>query len=147
MARLWSKLFLSYLAGFVDGEGTIGVSKRKRIKWFCYDPYLSIANSDLPVLEYINKTIGFGSIRRSKSIRFGRKPVYSYWTSNKNAKTIIKALYPYLIVKKEQAKLLLDMPKRGGTYTPKTETNRREQQEIVYIKLKKIHGYRRKQNE
>ena len=147
MARLWSKQFLSYLAGFVDGEGTIGVYKRKKSihhNGISFNPYLAISNSNLQVLEYIAEQIGFGSVRNKKTIsgHFGKKPVYSYWISNANSRKVIRAIHPYLIVKKEQAKLILEMPKRGGTYNPESEKLRREEQEKVYLKIKEIQGYK-----
>lgn len=44
MARWkYDKLFLSYFAGFVDGEGTVSVQRRSRKNgWVSFDPYLSI---------------------------------------------------------------------------------------------------------
>jgi hypothetical protein len=143
MARLWNKNFLIYLAGFVDGEGCIGVNRRKRNIWDTYDPYLSITNTDLSVLEYIKKNTMVGSIRENMSIRpgrFGRKRVYGYWLSNRNARMVIKAIYPYLIVKKEQAKLVIDMPKRGGSFNLETEKYRKNKQIETYLKLKELHG-------
>lgn len=146
MARIWNKdkQFLSYLAGFVDGEGTIGVSRRKRNRWFSYDSYLSISNTDIRVLSYIRERIGFGSVRNKKATisHYGKKPCFSYFISNKNARTVIKVIVPYLIVKKEQAETVLLMPKRGGTYTPESESDRRKLQETAYKQLIFLHGRR-----
>lgn len=135
----------NYLAGFVDGEGTISLSKRTRYKekgWYCYDPYLSIANTNLEVLKYFKKRIGLGTIRKTAlgSVRFGHKICYGFWVSNRQARLVIKTLLPYLRIKKPQAELILAMPRRGGTFIPIEDTKRREAQEATYLALKKIHG-------
>ena len=139
MARISSKHFLNYLAGFVDGEGTVGVNRRSRSKgrWYSYDPYLTITNSSIEVLEMIKATIGFGSIRGRKKSNgtYTKRPVYSYWLSNHKARTVLKSIYPYLVVKKSQAKLVINLPKRGDTYNYK-------KQEEIYNKLKILHGRR-----
>lgn len=151
MARLWSKdkLFLSYLAGFIDGEGTVGVSRRNRYgltyskQWYCYDPYVSISNTDLPILDYIQGRLGFGSVRGKfqNGNHYGNKPKYSFWTSNRNARILLTSLEPYLRVKKEQAQLVIAMPKRGGSLAPIVDKERRAKQEATYWKLRKIHAY------
>jgi len=126
----------------VDGEETISVQRRINKRWYCYDPYLAIANSHFQVLDYIIGRIRLGSLRGKGNSKghFGKKQMYSLWFSNRYARTVIRALYPYLIVKKPQARLVLDMLKRGGTYSPQEEIRRKTQQEKTYQELKIIHG-------
>ena len=145
------KLFLSYLAGFVDGEGTISISRRTRDKqrgWFSYDPYLSIVDSDIEVMKYIKDRIGFGSLRLISKSRLKKraelsimtKPCYGLWFPNEKGRELIKALLPYLRVKANQARLVLDMPIRGKSRDPITNGERQRNQEYVYGELKMIHG-------
>ena len=61
---------LNYLAGFIDGEGSFGIYKNKN----CFVFHLSIANTNLQILEKIQKEYG-GKIH--KTIKKGKyKTIY-----------------------------------------------------------------------
>jgi hypothetical protein len=144
MARLWyeDKMFLSYFAGFMDGEGTISLSRRSRGLWTSYICYVSVANSDYGVLEYIHSRIGFGTFRNkpTNNNRFGHKPMYGLYWSQKSARAIAGALLPYLVVKQKQAKIILSLDVKWGHNTPEEITEKRIKNETAYVQLKSIHG-------
>ena len=147
MARIWSsKLVRSYIAGFIDGEGSIGMHKRIRNGKASFVLHLSVVNTNKKVMEYIRDVIGFGTIRitNKNTNHFGYKPCYGLAYSHTQAKKIIKALYPYLIVKKKQAGIVIFLPKRYPGFQPQNDKEVYAKQEQAYLKLKEIHGYRRK---
>lgn len=47
---------LAYIAGFIDGEGCIGLSPRNKQRTRCY-PYLRVANTDKKILERRKRTM------------------------------------------------------------------------------------------
>lgn len=143
MARLWSsKIVRSYIAGFIDGEGTISMHKRRKNGRLQFVWYLSIVNTDKEVLEYIKEAIGFGTIRIKNMTNghLGSKPCYGLYYSHNQAKKILQALYPYLKVKRRQAGLIIFLPKRYPGFQPAKSNEILEKQEQIYNKLKEIHG-------
>ncbi|HEY5631631.1 MAG TPA: LAGLIDADG family homing endonuclease [Nitrososphaeraceae archaeon] len=98
----------SYIAGFIDGEGSIFISCTKRkSKWLDYSPMLCITNSNKEVLEWIKKMLDRGVITKSstrKNIKW--KTCYSYIKNGVGLLPILNLIIPYLKVKKKQAELL-----------------------------------------
>ena len=101
-------LLLAYLAGMIDGDG-----------------FISITRSSRAGKEYFGAQVGICGTRREPhdlaASMFGGK-VYCYFPKNplhrpqfqwsrmgEAAATIIEAVYPYLIVKKEHAGLALEL--------------------------------------
>jgi len=98
-----------YLAGFIDGEGTITAnfrmtqSSRKEAVHY----RLMLSNSNLEVLEWIQARWGgrlehMGKPRSPKH----RLIYYLYW-GGPDCIPVIQAVYPYLIIKRRQAQLVL----------------------------------------
>jgi len=138
-------ILLSYLAGIIDGEGTIRIGKSSPpIKYPNHNPKyyaaISIGMVDKKVIEIIVKK--FGSKIREECVP-NRKKIYRWGTSgNKVVPNIIKQLLPYLIVKKEQAKLVIKFCEkqnhigfRRNEYLPIKELQLREE---FYWKVKKL---------
>jgi len=93
----------AYIAGLLDGEGTIS-DDRKRING-CWR--IRIVNTDKNLMKWLKKTIPTSNIYCSKLKN--RKNMYS-WTLAKwySCYSLIKQIYPFLIIKKKKAKILLD---------------------------------------
>ena len=104
----------AYLAGFIDGEGYIGLTFQIKRETFQnsatprYHPYLIIANNNSPVLFYVKDIIGEGRIYRQKRNIERQKPGFQYkLTKMEVLEKLLAAIEPYLVVKRQQAKLLL----------------------------------------
>src|SRR5436853_7439102 len=81
----------AWLAGFIDGEGYIGLVKhlpihasksRKPPTQDWYSSRLSITNTDRPVLEHIRQLIGRGTISTTSKSRTW-KPMSNYVSSGR----------------------------------------------------------------
>lgn len=99
-----SKLRASWLAGFIDGEGWIGIYKRKQ-GWHCCQ--LTISNTNKEIIEWLQKSFGGGII--TKKVFIGQNWKEQYWWQVYNKKrldAILLAIIPYLKVKKKQAILV-----------------------------------------
>jgi len=102
---------LEYIAGLLDGEGSITVqrstySKRfpSSTKDFYVNPQLAIVNSDLTVLKDIQKVLGGRIYSRRK-----QRPHHTlYWSKTEEILTVLSKLYPYLRIKRKQAELLME---------------------------------------
>lgn len=102
----WS-LSKEYLAGFIDGEGSLMIQKWKDWRYPNphYKPRISIANTDRAVLEDIQQL--YGGILVSQPPRKARWS-FSYqlvWTDGM-VEGVLRSVMPYLRVKREQARVL-----------------------------------------
>jgi hypothetical protein len=121
---------LIYMAGFFDGEGYIGLLKRKRNETQTeYYIQISIGQNDGGTMDWIKENFG-GNLYSVK--RDG-----SYWwiASGKAAYTVLKRIEPYLKYKKPQAQLAIKFyeGKVGGVRMTEEEKLRREE---IYLQLK-----------
>ncbi len=101
----------SYIAGLVDGEGTIGIypyKSPKNIYVYFFRPMIAISmTSERPILWCYNTT-GLGSNRNQLS-DYGQKKLYRWQVGGElECISLIEAIKPYLLVKDEQANLLLE---------------------------------------
>ena len=96
----------AYLAGIIDGEGTIRIGRANHIRWNTrYSAAISVGITNEKIIDLLVKC--FGSKKRIERIP-SRKIMYRWGTSgNKVVPQILKKLLPYLQVKKEQAKLVI----------------------------------------
>ncbi len=105
-----------YIAGFIDGEGYISVVKHKdtRLKrGYTLFPIFRITNSNKEALEKINEFVK-GDIRSNGRDRnSNHKQVYRIEVIKlERIKEILKEIKPYLIIKKQQAELMINFCNR-----------------------------------
>jgi len=107
-----SESHLGYIAGIIDGEGSIIIAKDKggRFRFI-----LQITNCDKKIIKYIKPLILYDTGKNNKNVNIiikkeeNRSIVYEVRTTDKK---ILKILYPkilpYIIGKKEEIKLCLE---------------------------------------
>jgi hypothetical protein len=103
---------LIYWAGFIDGKGTFKIIKRRpnrktREKTPKYIPYLAVANTNEAIIKLLKKEFGCGTIWHKKPFKPNHKPAFAWYVCDRKCVEIVEKLYPYLIVKKPQAELIL----------------------------------------
>ena len=103
----------SYLAGFIDGEGSIGLNKeldkRKGPRYFHYRPSLQIVNTHEGVMKFIHQQLGYGDYRHVGENRRHHRGIYRVAVRNQGyLLELLKCLLPYLIIKRRQAELLVE---------------------------------------
>jgi excisionase family DNA binding protein len=102
-----SVLDIAYIAGLIDAEGCLSISQRRRKHVvYAYDAVISINMTDELPIKFITEKAG-GTYSK-QSFKGKRKSVYRYSIKCKSAEPVLALLIPYLIVKKEQAHLLLE---------------------------------------
>jgi LAGLIDADG endonuclease len=109
--RRMSEPECAWLAGVLDGEGSILLSKvfnRLYRRGFFYRPQLEITNSNRSFLIRIAEVIGEGTVHRNKKGDETTKTRWAYIGSAGVLRAILPQLLPYMIVKKEQAKRMLE---------------------------------------
>ena len=118
----------SWLAAFVDGEGTISIrhqSEKGSNGEPCNDgyvPFLSAGNNDTELLDHCVEITGYGSVRLKDHPHIDDRGIisrrdYMGWRIESNKATeVISEIYPFLIAKRKQAILAytLDLSNKGG---------------------------------
>lgn len=117
----------AYIAGLVDGEGTISLSRRHRDDE--RQLVLSISNTERPVLDFVLKTVGAGKITRKRTYSEQHSPGLTYAINNRQALDLLHQIAPYLRTHKaRRAKLVLDryveLTPRNGKYTAELRQTR-----------------------
>jgi len=137
-----------YLAGILDGEGTLRICKMKpnpkfHVKDTRYTTYISVGMVDKEPIDLLAKHLG-GSVRIERAPSDGRRPIYRWVVSGRRC--VFRALclvLPYLRVKRPQAEILLDfilnyVDRRNQSEEVKQrELLRREE---LYHKMRKLNA-------
>lgn len=112
----------SYLAGFMDGEGTFAIVKTFSVqrkpdgtkkKYIVYKLNISVCNTNKEVMEWIAKHFGGKVLDSANDNRNPKYKIRYAWhvTHRHRQKDFILGVLPYLVAKKEQAKLALEFIK------------------------------------
>lgn len=100
----------AYLAGLIDGEGTVTITHHRQHgrEKFQYKPFVYVTNTDLPLIEFLQKTFG-GSITKNNKKKSPRhKPCHAWRVMSLDGiRIVLENTMPYLVIKKERALLLL----------------------------------------
>jgi len=105
---IMNKLTSAYLAGIIDGEGSIDFQKTKEpqcVAGYHYNPRLRVGMIDREFIEWLKNSFGGGIYHRIGNGR--NKDSYCWNVSGKIMKEIIRCVYPYLRIKKEHANIMI----------------------------------------
>ena len=73
----------AYLAGLIDGEGTVTLSRRHAGDM--RQLVVSISNTELGILEFALVCVGAGKLTRKRTSKAHHTPSYSYAVGNRQA--------------------------------------------------------------
>lgn len=116
-----TKLQAAYIAGIIDGEGCICVSratggKKRAGRSFLYRASIGVHMTNERVIRWLHKTTAVGTFTVSKPPTIRSNIGYRWQIWSKNSADLCKQILPYLIVKNEQAKAVIDF--QGGRRHP-----------------------------
>lgn len=138
---------LSYLAGIVDGEGTIAVTKQSE-RW--YQIRLHVKNTSEPLMDYLKANYAGKKIGPYNHKQENGKDVFRWQCDGQEAIKLIEQIEQYLIVKQPQAELALD----AWSDTFKINYHNRgmpnfaiEKREYYYHEMKKLNMRGKQENE
>jgi len=111
----------AYIAGLIDGEGTISLARRHAREQ--RQAVVSIANTERCLLEFVAQSVGAGKITRKRIARETHTPSFCYTISNRQALALLRQIVPYLrSYKRERTSILLAryvrLTPRNGKYSP-----------------------------
>ena len=120
----YKKIDLAYVAGIVDGEGSISItsSDRKRSNGIIDKYYflsVTVSNTNKPILIWLQSLFG-GSLYDKRNYYENCKPVHIWRCASNIALRFLKRIYPYLRIKKLHAEIAMQfckvMNKSGYMY-------------------------------
>lgn len=133
---------LAWLAGFVDGEGYVGLPQygsSTKTTHYKYSPRLSIGNTNKKVIEYIVNKFG-GTIYEQKCKKKQYKKVWCWRLYSKKAAYILKLIYPYLKVKKENADIIFEFIKLLQISTKSMPEEIAEKRYALYLSMRQLNN-------
>jgi hypothetical protein len=110
----------AYIAGLIDGEGTITLSRlhrdeRRRL-------VVCISNNELTILQFVLAAVGAGKVTSKRTYHQRHARSYTYQISSRQALGLLKQIAPYLrSYKARRAQLVLKnyvpLTPRNGKYS------------------------------
>lgn len=104
---------LAWLAGFLDGEGCIGIYRHKTNTSRGYQLRVSVVNTDLASLLKFKIAFGGPIWKADRKGSLGKKVCWEWQVTGKAAELALQQLFPYLRTKGRQARIALRF---RGTY-------------------------------
>lgn len=139
----WTETQLAYMAGMVDGEGSIsvfGISQKAGERVYRGNRLiLSVYNNDEAVMLWMQRIFG-GKVRSVKRARRSKQS-FVWETGWQHARLILEALLPYLIIKHARAELFIEFAKTSkrqakfGAIVPEPIALRRHE---IIAEMKKL---------
>lgn len=117
----------AYLAGLIDGEGTITLSRRNRYKH--RGLVVTISNTEMILLKHVQTVTGVGKITNKRIAQPSHTPSYTYQVTNRQALGLLEQITRYMKSHKAaRARLALKkylrLTPRNGRYTKNQLTER-----------------------
>ena len=107
-----SKIDRAYIAGLIDGEGSIHMTRK--VKYGTYYAFITVGMSDKGVIEWLANQFGNKATEclymKKGSFKKTPKPIYRISLQGRRACLLCEILLPYLKVKKKQAEVLMEYP-------------------------------------
>lgn len=136
--RILSIAEAAYCAGLMDGEGTMGIKSRGPDY---YAVFCNITNTNLAVLSWLIQTTGIGLIApQGKPKKTNHKQGFMWYLGVDDVTGFLEALLPYLIIKEEQALLLVRFIKstRSPRFNNPLTMDERIEKKFIYDRLAEL---------
>lgn len=115
----------AYMAGLIDGEGTVSlrtITRSARKKGFSIASYVAVYNCNTKVVKWIHETTRLGHVRKRCQNSFTRRPVWEWVIRDLvGSACLLRTVLPYLIIKRQQAMLVLDFCENRKLWTTYTD--------------------------
>ena len=134
----------SYIAGFIDGEGWIGIAKSNGMMAGGkprYFPECRITNTALDILEELKEKYGKGAHLREMKKNVGRRKIYQLKFYGSALINLLKDIRKYLRVKGAQADIVLATIETMTSGRRKLTKEILEERERLYVCCRKLNTF------
>jgi hypothetical protein len=116
-----------YIAGLIDGEGTITLTRKHRNE--NRQLAVTISSTERCLLEFVKGALGVGKITGKRTARDHHSPSFTYAVYNRQALRVLEQVHPYLRTYKAMRSNLilrdyLALTPRNGRYTERLRQDR-----------------------
>jgi len=110
----------AYIAGLIDGEGTITLTRKHKNE--NRQLAVTISNTERQLLEFTLEVVGAGKITGKRTVSTKHTPSFTYAVYNRQALALLQQVQPFLrTYKAERAVLILskylELTPRNGKYS------------------------------
>jgi hypothetical protein len=135
----------AYIAGIVDGEGTVTLTRYRREG--NRRAVVSVSSTEPDLLRHVRLLIGAGRISMKARRLQHHSPGFAYTITSRQALALLAQIAPYLqTYKAQRARLLLEdyvhLTPRNGRYTPE-QRDARDSFELRFFAIKTRAGISR----
>ena len=125
----------AYIAGLIDGEGTITLTRKHRNEQ--RQLAVTISSTERPIVEFVLEVSGVGKVTTKRKYRDHHLPSYTYATYNRQALALLDQTTQYLrSYKTRRAEMILanylDLTPRNGKYNEDLLVKRRKFEEEFF---------------
>lgn len=133
------KTKFAYLAGLIDGEGSFCISRIDTPFGHSFGRQIVVANTDQKVMKWLVQNFG-GRVKVSALRNPDRHKRRLQWlpSDTKNLERIILGILPYLVIKREQAKLFLEFIREDRSMSPDLLKARIARKDIICAKMHEL---------
>jgi hypothetical protein len=117
----------AYIAGLIDGEGTITLTRKHRNenRQLC----VSISSTERPMLEFVKQSTRSGKITNKRIVSPKHTPSYTFALYNRQALALLRQVLPWLkSYKLQRAEVILRdyirLTPRNGKYSEELKKKR-----------------------
>lgn len=129
-------VFFGYMIGFFDGEGYVGIAKGKRDS---YTLRIAVTNSNFDILNiYKNKYGGKIRPKTDKHAKDYHKKLWLWELFNNDVLSLLKKMYPYAKVKKEQMYYAIKFQEFHNAIMAINSSEKKKRAEYYMLKLKEL---------
>ena len=138
-----SKTDAAYLAGFIDGEGCVAISRKTDPTMragYGYRLYLAASNTNRPIIDYVRRITGVGFIYNMNRPSKRHKQAYSWQVWSQQARGVLEQILPFLRIKRKRALIAIKFASTftqcfGKTGLPSNVANA---QKAVFARMKRL---------
>ena len=129
----------AYLAGLIDGEGTVTIDRVSKGTNFTYRPSLVLVSTTPCLVDWLFDRFPCGSRHVNNSRNEAWKPQHRVAYVYRPATHLLLGMLPYLVLKRDQAEIVLNMPLSDTGRWGFTEQMRVDQRR-AWVRLREIRG-------
>ncbi len=117
---------LAYVAGIVDGEGCIDITRRTRPghKYSDFALRVTVTSTDLWLCQMLQMGFG-GKVSERSKLRITRNRTWDWRVERAHAGRFLELILPYLHLKRPQAELGIKFQDARGQHTTRHSEERR----------------------
>ena len=142
-SRLPQSSFYAYLAGFIDADGSIFLSRNNRQGKSGISAWVFAFQSDPKILRWFLRATGYGIVRERVSYSPAGSPHLAYaWEIHKadEVRSLLTQIEKYLFIKKKRAKIVLAGAKLIGEPGQKLSPEDKRRRRKIWREWEKSRG-------